>query len=90
MAKETKKRVKLDTAQKRQIQDKKKNARNKSFKARLQTAKTQFLAKLDLDHLKTVHSLIDKCVKRGLFQRNKGDRLKSRLTKRVVKTAPAN
>jgi small subunit ribosomal protein S20 len=79
-------KVKKPTALKRDIQAKKRNVSNRSFKSKVTTAvralnesltqKDATAAKLKLND---VYSLMDKGVKKGIYKSNKADRVKSRL-----------
>lgn len=82
--------AKRPTAQKRDIQNNKKQLMNKSFKSKVKTAVKTFTvsadkkeagAKKDLD---SVYALIDKGVKKGLFHINKASRQKSKLSKKLA------
>jgi small subunit ribosomal protein S20 len=80
-------KVKRASAQKRQIQSEKKRLQNKAYRSRVRTAIRQFregtgqveMAK-KLVLLAEVASLMDKGVNKGIFKRNKANRVKSRLT----------
>lgn len=96
MAKEAaeKKKVKRPTAQKRDIQSKKRRLQNRAFKAQVRTAIRQFdesLPKGDAAEIKEklnkVYSLMDKGVKHGTFKLNKASRTKARLAARSVAKA---
>lgn len=82
-----KKKPKLPTALKRRKQDEKKALRNKVVKSKIHTARVKFDKETAEDNkktlLKTLFSLIDKAVKKGVYKRNKADRLKSRLHAKV-------
>ena len=81
------KKVRRSSALKREIQNERRNIRNRSFKAKVSTAIRSFKAvsaqkdsegtKTKLD---TVYSLMDKGVKKGVYKINKANRVKSRLT----------
>jgi small subunit ribosomal protein S20 len=93
---DTKKRTKRPTALKREIQNEKRRLINKAFQSRVRTAVRRFeesLAAKDSAHIQTqlneVYSLMDKGVKRGVFQINKASRTKSRLTARARARMPA-
>lgn len=80
------KKVKMPTAQKRDLQNERKRIRNRSFKASVRTVIRSFeeaLKKNDpeaiKEHLNNVYSAYDKAAKRGVFTRNKADRSKARL-----------
>lgn len=84
---EKKKRPRVPTALKRKKQDLKKAARNKIVKSKIHTARVKFEKESETESkktlLKSLHSLIDKAAKKGVFKRNKADRLKSRLHAKV-------
>jgi small subunit ribosomal protein S20 len=91
MAKEEiKVKAKRLTALKRDDQNKKKRDQNKVYKSRVRTAIRSFQEKLEKGEVATealneVYSLVDKCVKTGVFKLNKGSRTKSRLAARMAK-----
>lgn len=74
------------TALKRDLQSKKRNLHNRSFKAKVNTALRSLndsISKKDSPNVKTqlnnVYSLMDKGVKKGIYKQNKANRVKSRL-----------
>lgn len=83
MAQQEKKRVKRPTAAKRLIQDNKKRLRNRILKSQIRTSIRSFInAENDgekEERIKLVYSLVDKAVKKGVYKKNKGARVKSRL-----------
>lgn len=83
MAQQEKKRVKRPTAAKRLIQDNKKRLRNRILKSKIRTSIRSFLESQNdeekQDRIKSVYSLVDKAVKKGIYKKNKGARVKSRL-----------
>lgn len=87
MANEKKdKQVKRPSAEKRNIQSKKRNLCNRALKARVNSASRSLkeaLAQKDApliqEKLNEVYSLMDKSVKKGVFKINKASRLKARL-----------
>ncbi len=88
MAEDTTKKIKLATAVKRNKQDAKKRIRNRATKSRIHTARIALKKAADdseekSEHLSSLHSLIDKAVKKGLFKKNKANRLKSRLNAQI-------
>lgn len=94
MAKQEEKKVKRPTAQKRDLQNKKRRMNNKVYKSRVRTAIRSFqdsLAKGDqtatTEKLNEVYSILDKCAKKGVFKLNKVSRTKSRLAARAVAKA---
>ena len=65
---------------------------NVSLKSKVKDGSRAFLAAPTFESLKKVYSLLDKAVKNHVFHANKAARLKSRYSKKVVKTdkvAPA-
>lgn len=83
---------KRPTALKRDMQDKRRNLRNRSFKARVRTAIRGLEATLAggdkakaTESLMLVHSLMDKGAKFGIFKDNKASRIKSRTAARLNK-----
>lgn len=88
------KKVKRPTAQKRDLQNKKRRLNNKIYKSRVRTAIRSFqesLVKgdeaLTKGKLDEVYSILDKCAKKGIFKLNKVSRTKSRLAARAVAKA---
>ena len=89
--KEKGKKTRTPSAKKRDIQSKKRQLANSSFKAEVRTAIRSFETALTSgdkakmqENLSTVYSLMDKGVKIGQFKQNKAARTKSRLTQRVT------
>jgi small subunit ribosomal protein S20 len=83
---EKKAKQRRPTALKRDLQSQKRNLRNRSFKAEVNTAVRSLqesISKKDSSATKTqlndVYSLMDKGVKKGIFKMNKANRVKSRL-----------
>lgn len=95
MAKEAEnKKVKRPTAAKRDLQNEKRRLNNRIYKSRVKTAVRAFqdsIGKGDAEATQTklneVYSLLDKCVKKGVFKLNKASRTKSRLAARAVAKA---
>ena len=97
MAKEEEKKekkVKRPAAVKRDMQSKRRRLSNKIYKSRVRTAIRSFQESVDKgDHSKAteqlneVYSILDKCVKKGVFKLNKVSRTKSRLAARAVAKA---
>ncbi len=86
------KKKKMATAQKRMIQDKKKRMANRSFKSRVRRTIRFFETALssgekeNVTHsLRTVYSLMDKGIKKGIYKKNKAARVKSHLTLKAAK-----
>lgn len=84
---EEKKLVKRPTAKKREIQDKKRNLRNKSFKSKIKTAVRSFKNSLKNEDvaikketLNLIFSLADKGCKKKILKKNKANRLKSKMS----------
>ncbi len=82
-----------DSAAKRARQNERNRKRNKELKTRVKTARKKVTDALKAGEeeeevrqlLQEAISLIDKAVTKGVFHRNKGGRLKSRLHSRVKK-----
>ena len=98
MAKEEakKKKVKRPTALKRDIQNEKKRAINRSFKATVRTAVRKLESEIKAgtsearqEALSSVYSLMDKAIAKGVYKKNKVSRSKARLTARVVAASNA-
>lgn len=95
MAKEAEnKKVKRPTAIKRDLQNEKRRLNNRVYKSRVKTSIRAFqdsIAKGDTaatqEKLNEVYSIIDKCVKKGVYKINKASRTKSRLAARAVAKA---
>lgn len=86
-----KKKIKRPTALKRDIQNEKKRAINRSFKATVRTAVRKLESELKSgnaetrqENLNSVYSLMDKAVAKGVYKKNKASRSKARWTARVV------
>ncbi len=94
MAKEEKKvkaKVKRPTPLKRDLQAAKRRLANRDYKSRVRTAVRNLdeaIAKKDSataqEKLNEVYSVIDKCVKTGVYKVNKGSRTKARLAARTA------
>ena len=86
------KKKKRPTAAKRDIRNDKHRVINKTFKSRVRTSIRNFEKALNSaedkqkvqEALNTVYSLLDKCVKRGIYKKNKVGRSKGRLTVRMT------
>lgn len=61
---------------------------NVSFKEKVKTVFKKYLLKPNEAGLKEVFSMLDKAKKNHIFHPNKVARLKSRMSKKLVKTAP--
>ncbi len=88
--KEKKASSRTPSAKKRDLQSKRRNVRNRSFCAQVNTAINAFEATLGKGDksasqkaLSSVSSLLDKGVKTGKFKLNKASRTKSRLASRL-------
>lgn len=91
---ETKKRAKTPTAQKREMQNKKKRLENRQFKSQVRTALRKFEDAVSKNNdgliketLSAVYGLMDKGVKKGIYKLNKASRTKSRLAAKAVSKA---
>ena len=95
MAKEQeKKKAKIPTPIKRDLQSEKRRIRNKVYRSQVRTAIRAFqdtLSKGDqtdtTDKLNAAYSVLDKCVQKGVYKLNKASRTKSRLAARVTAKA---
>lgn len=90
--KKTETKQKRPSALKRDMQAKRRNLRNRSFKARVRTAVRSLEATIASgdqakanECLELVHSLMDKGAKQGVFKDNKASRIKSRSSARLNK-----
>lgn len=88
------KKVKRPSALKRDLQSEKRRLSNRIYKSRVRTAIRSFdeaAAKGDAAvttaKLNEAYSILDKCVKTGVFTINKASRTKSRLAARAVAKA---
>ncbi len=87
-----KKKVKLPTAQKRMIQNKKVQGQNRIAKSKIRTATRKFAESLKEKNnenlardLKSVYSLVDKAVKTKIYKANKAKRIKAHYAKNLNK-----
>ena len=96
MAKEEakKKKVKVSTAIKRDLQNEKKRLRNKVYRSKVRTAIRAFEDSLSNGGAAIVHeklndaySRLDKCAKKNIYTLNKVSRTKSRLAAKAAKAA---
>ena len=82
-----KKAVKTPTAIKREVQNEKGRIRNKAFRSQVSSA-IRICKEADSStvqqSLSAVYSLMDKGVKKGVFKKNKANRFKSRMTRKVA------
>ncbi len=89
--KETKKKIKRPTALKRDMQNETRRARARAYKSRVRTALNALEAAMKTGGeevkatFKTVQSLMDKGVKKGVYNRNQAARVKSRLNRKATK-----
>ena len=90
-AKKETKKTKRPTAEKRNLQNQKHRLINKGYKSQVRTAIRSLhdlLEKKDsaqaAQKLQDVYSILDKCVKKGVFKLNKASRTKSRLAAKVA------
>jgi len=85
MAEEKKeKKQKRPSAQKRELQHSRRSLRNRAFRSKTHTALRSLSD--SSDNLSMVYSLLDKGVKKGVVKKNKADRLKSRLSKKMARS----
>jgi small subunit ribosomal protein S20 len=87
-----KKKTKTPTAEKRMIQNKKTQTRNRAAKSKIKTVSKKFAESLvtkdrinAAENLKSVYSLVDKAVKSKIYTANKAKRLKSHFAKNFNK-----
>ncbi len=87
---ETKKKVKVPTAAKRDLRNEKRRMINKSFKSKIRTAVRSFEGSIEEKsadgtekNLNVFYSMVDRAVKRGIYKKGKADRLKSRFSRRA-------
>ncbi|HSX12290.1 MAG TPA: 30S ribosomal protein S20 [Rhabdochlamydiaceae bacterium] len=85
---------KRPSAKKRDMQSKKRQINNRSYKAKVNTTIKSFEKHLTAkdpagaqERLKEVYSLLDKGVKTHVYKQNKASRLKSRLSAHLSKVA---
>ena len=94
MAKENneKKRAKRPTALKRNMQNARRHQRNRAFKSTVRTTMNAYGKALNetpeaaAQVYKQLQSLMDKGVKKGIYQMNKAARIKSRLSNKLSAT----
>lgn len=60
---------------------------NERIRKNLRETMATFRAEPNIEQLKEVHSSIDKAVKRGVFKKNKGSRLKAKTSAKIAKTS---
>lgn len=85
--KEKKAKEKTPSAIKRFRQSEENRLRNKAFRSKVSSAIRLCKEATNTDatnKLNVVYSLMDKGVKKGIFKKNKANRLKSRITKRIL------
>jgi small subunit ribosomal protein S20 len=83
-------KVKTPTAKKRDLQNERRRIQNKAFRSQVSTAVKQAISADTTSvsgKLNAVYSLMDKGVKKGVFKKNKANRFKSRITKRLSSKA---
>lgn len=85
------------SALKRERQNIVRRERNRVIKSKVHTARRRLIESIEANNreevetrMRTFMSVVDKAVKRKLFHRNKGARLKSRITKLIKKTFNEN
>lgn len=90
MAEEKKKKTRRPSALKRDLQNEKRNLRNRIFKSQVKNAIRNFVneteagKKEDLSkHLNTIYCLLDKGVKKNIYKQNKANRLKSKFASKI-------
>jgi small subunit ribosomal protein S20 len=81
------KKTKRPTALKRDMQSKKRNVRNRAYKSKVGGVVKDFQEALKKgeakENLKTLFSIVDKGVKKGIIKANKASRMKSRASLKV-------
>ena len=88
-----KEKTKRPSALKRDMQNKKRSLRNRSFRASVHTAIRSLEQSIDKkegpdavkEKLRNIYSLLDKGVQKGVFKTRKAARTKSRLSHRSLK-----
>lgn len=78
---------KVPSALKRDRQSERNRLRNKAFRSQVNTVIKEFRsceAAKAPTCLSAIYSIMDKGVKKGVFKKNKADRFKSRMTKRLA------
>lgn len=91
---EKKKKTTQTSARKRQLQNEKRRVQNKAARSRLKTTVKNLHDSLPTketekkeDMLREVYSQVDKAAKKGVFSKNRANRIKSRLATRVHSSA---
>lgn len=88
MANEKAKKARVPTAMKRKIQGDKKRMLNKAFRSKVSSAIRACREATESGAIKTalslVYSLMDKGVKKGVFNKSKANRFKARITKKAA------
>ncbi len=94
MTKQETKKVKRPSALKRDLQSEKRRLNNRIYRSRVRTAIRSFQESLEKndstvvqEKLNLAYSILDKCVQKGVFKRNKAGRTKSRLAARIITKA---
>lgn len=84
-------KVKVPSARKRELQDIRRRARNRTCTSQVKTAVRGFREALEegsaedpVLKLQAVYALVDKGVKKGIVPANRANRTKSRLAKKLV------
>lgn len=81
---QAKKRPKRPTAQKRMLQNERRQLANKILKSKIKTYASRVEAAAQEEkatELNSLYKYVDKAVKTGLYKKNKGSRIKSRFAK---------
>lgn len=94
--KQEKKKTKQPSAKKRQLQNEKRRLANKVVRSRFKTKVKLFQeavvtqpAAQSAENVQELFSLADKAAKRNIFSKNKANRVKSRLAKKLNKSTSA-
>ncbi len=81
------KKEKVPTAKKRILQSKKRQLANKVLKTKVKNSCKDFVSAALADKataLNKLYEYVDKAVKKGVFKKNKGGRMKARFAKQVA------
>lgn len=85
---EATKKIKCPTAKKRAMQAQKRRIRNKAFRSQTRNLLREFSEPpATPEKLSRIYSMLDKGVKKGIFNRNLAGRLKSRFARRPSQNA---
>lgn len=82
--KEKKKRIHKTTAQKRHAQSLRRNLANRIRRSEIKTLKTKFESDLNINTMSQLVHAIDKAAKTNIIHKNKANRLKSKLSRKLA------